>query len=431
MKITFDAVGKKALDLMENTSNHIFLTGKAGTGKSTLLMHFLETSAKNLAVLAPTGVAALNIWWATIHSFFWFPPTITLKKAKQEARFQLDDPKFTELDALVIDEISMVRADLIDCMDIFLKMVRDSKEPFGGVQMIMIGDLYQLSPVVTTMEKLFFSQEYASPYFFDAKAIQQKGFVMEFVELEKIYRQTDQTFITILNAIRTKTLEPHHLSSLNACVVQNTSLVEEWMIYLAWTNAKVDEINQQYIDRITTRWTTFSASSQGELTQRQFPVKPKLLLKLWAQVMFVANDSEGRRVNGTLWKITKIKKDYILVQIYGGEEVEVKKHTWKVAQYEYNPTKKRLDVFSVGSFTQIPLVLAWAVTIHKSQWKTFDKVIIDVSSGIFAHGQTYVALSRCRSLQWIQLVSPISASHVLLDTRVLQFLSTYQPSLLG
>ncbi|MEI7919463.1 MAG: hypothetical protein WCH65_04630 [bacterium] len=188
-----------------------------------------------------------------MHSFFGFPPTITIKKAKQEARFQLDDPKFTELDALVIDEISMVRADLLDCIDVFLKMVRDSKQPFGGVQMIMIGDLYQLSPVVTSMEKLFFSQEYASPYFFDAKVFQQKNFVMQFIELEKIYRQTDQKFITILNAIRTKTLEPHHLSSLNACVVQNISLVEEGMIYLAGTNAKVDEINQEYLDTIPSR----------------------------------------------------------------------------------------------------------------------------------------------------------------------------------
>ena len=410
---------------MENTSNHVFLTGKAGTWKSTLLMYFLETSSKNLAILAPTGVAALNIWWATIHSFFGFPSTITLKKAKQEAKFQIDDPKFSELDALVIDEISMVRADMMDCMDVFLKIVRNSKKPFGGVQMIMIGDLYQLSPVVTSNEKMFFSKEYPSAYFFDAKVMQQKNFVMEFIELEKIYRQTDQKFIDILNAIRTKTLKSTHLDRLNTRVVPKVSTIQEWMIYLAGTNAKVDEINQQYLEDITCRGTSFTAKSKWDITQKQFPAKPKLLFKVWAQVMFVANDPEGRRVNGTLWKVKKIKKEYILVQIYDGEEVEVWPHTWRIAQYEYNPNKKRLDVFSVGSFTQIPLVLAWAVTIHKSQWKTFDKVIIDASSWIFAHGQTYVALSRCRSLEGIQLTTPISSSHVLLDYRVVNFLAKY------
>jgi len=426
MHITFDEIGQNALDTMENTSKHIFLTGKAGTGKSTLLMYFLETSSKNLAVLAPTWVAALNIWWATIHSFFWFAPTITLKKAKQEAKFQIDDPKFTELDTLVIDEISMVRADLLDCIDVFLQIVRKSKKSFGGVQMIMIGDLYQLSPVVTSAEKLFFSKEYPSPYFFDANVIQHKKFIMEFIELEKIYRQTDQKFIDILNAIRTKTLTPKHLNSLNTRIVKDVALVQEGMVYLAGTNAKVDTINQWYLDRITTKISTFCASSTWDLTQKQFPVKQKLMFKIWAQVMFVANDPDGRRVNGTLWKIKKIKKDMICVQIYDGEEVEVHKHTWRVAQYEYNPNKKRLDVFSVGSFTQIPLVLAWAVTIHKSQWKTFDKVIIDVSSGIFAHGQVYVALSRCRSLQWLQLTTPIQSFHVLLDYRVVHFLTKYQ-----
>ncbi len=426
MKITFDSIGTKALDLMENTSKHVFLTGKAGTGKSTLLMYFLETSSKNLAVLAPTGVAALNIWWATIHSFFGFPSTITLKKAQQEARFQLDDPKFTELDALVIDEISMVRADMMDCMDAFLKIVRNSKQPFGGVQMIMIGDLYQLSPVVTSNEQLFFSKEYPSPYFFDSKVIQKKWFEMVFVVLEKIYRQTDQKFIDILNAIRTKTLQLKDLNRLNARVVPTVSTIKEGMIYLAGTNAKVDEINDRYLANIPLRATSFSAKSKWDITQKQFPAKPKLLFKVWAQVMFVANDPEGRWVNGTLWKIKKIKKEYILVQIYDGEEVEVWPHTRRIAQYEYNPSKKRLDVFSVWSFTQIPLVLARAVTIHKSQWKTFDKVIIDVSSWIFAHGQTYVALSRCRSLEWIQLTTAISSSHVLLDYRVVNFLTKYQ-----
>ena len=425
--LIFDSIAEKALDTMENTHKHIFLTWKAGTGKSTLLMHFLSTTSKNIAVLAPTGVAALNIWWATIHSFFWFSPTVTVKKAKQEANYQRDDPKFTELDTLVIDEISMVRADMMDCMHEFLKTVRGSSQPFGGVQLIMIGDLYQLPPVVTTHEKLFFSKEYPSPYFFDAKVVKQKSFVMEFIELEKVYRQSDQAFISVLNAIRTKTLEDEHLDLLNRRVSRDIKLTDG-MVYLAWTNAMVDTINDKYLAEVNKPAVVFKGHAKGEIQERQFPNDFKLLLKNWAQVMFIANDPDGRWVNGTLWKIVTLKKDLIVVQIYGWEEVEVEPHTWKVSHYEYNPGKKRLDAYAIGSFTQIPLTLAWAVTIHKSQWKTFDKVIIDLSSGIFAHGQTYVALSRCRSLEWIQLTTEVNSGHIKLDDNVVRFVSYYGSS---
>ncbi len=420
--LTFDAIATKALDTMEHTDKHIFLTGKAGTGKSTLLMHFLETTKKNIVLLAPTGVAALNIWWATLHSFFWFPPTLTLKKAKQEAKFQIGDPKFTELDAIVIDEISMVRADMMDCIHEFLKIVRWSALPFGGVQLIMIGDLYQLPPVVTKFEKEFFQKEYPSPYFFDAKIMKKKSFVMEFIELEKVYRQSDQKFIDILNAIRTKTLTDTHLNLLNTRVTEDID-ISDGMVYLAGTNTIVDTINQMYLADIDIRAVNFKATSKGEMQGRQLPADAKLVLKKWAQVMFIANDPDGRRVNGTLGKITFLKKDRVVVQIYGGEEVEVWLHTWRVSQYEYNPSKKRLDVFTVGSFTQLPLTLARAVTIHKSQWKTFDKVIIDLSSGIFAHGQSYVALSRCRTLEGILLTTQVHHSHIRLDYCVVRFIA--------
>ena len=423
--LLFDSIAENALDVMENTQKHIFLTWKAGTGKSTLLLHFLSITSKNIAILAPTWVAALNIWWATIHSFFWFPPTVTIKKAKQEAKFQIGDEKFTQLDALIIDEISMVRADMIDCIHEFLKTVRSCAKPFGGVQLIMIGDLYQLPPVVTSHERLFFTKEYPSPYFFDAKVMKQKAFGMEFIELEKVYRQSDQTFIFILNAIRTKTIDEKHLALLNRRV--HTDLkITDGMVYLAWTNARVDSINAEYLDEVKAPSITFNAYTKWEMQARQLPTDLKLLLKKWAQVMFIANDPDGRRVNGTLWKIVLLKKDRILVQIYGWAEVEVAPYTWKVSQYEYNPSKKRLDVFTVGSFTQIPLTLAWAVTIHKSQWKTFDKVIIDLSSGIFAHGQTYVALSRCRNLEWIVLTTKVHLEHVRLDYNVVKFVTQIQ-----
>jgi len=425
MTLKFDDIAQGALDMMESTDKHIFLTGKAGTGKSTLLMHFLDITTKNIVLLAPTWVAALNIWWATIHSFFGFPPTVTIKKAKQEAKFQVGDEKFTELDTIVIDEISMVRADMLDCIHEFLRIVRWSSNPFGGVQMIMIGDLYQLPPVVTKYEKVFFQKEYLSPYFFDAKVISKKGFVMEYIELEKVYRQSDQKFIEVLNAIRTKRIQKKHLDALNACVSDDFEITDG-VVYLAGTNAIVDTINQTYLADVDQRAISFKATSKGEMQGRQLPADAKLVLKKWAQVMFVANDPNGRRVNGTLGKITFLKKDHVLVQIYGGDEVEVTPHTWRVSQYEYNSSKKRLDVFTVGSFTQLPLTLAWAVTIHKSQWKTFDKVIVDLSAWIFAHGQTYVALSRCRTLEGIVLTTGVDHSHIRLDYNVVRFAAQTQ-----
>lgn len=421
-KLIFDAIATKALETMEYTDKHIFLTGKAGTGKSTLLMYFLETTKKNIVLLAPTWVAALNIWWATLHSFFGFPPTLTLKKARQEAKFQIGDPKFTELDTIVIDEISMVRADMMDCIHEFLKIVRWSTLPFGGVQLIMIGDLYQLPPVVTKFEKEFFQKEYPSPYFFDAKIMKKKGFDMEFIELEKVYRQSDQKFIDILNAIRTKTLDKKHLDLLNTRVSDDIDIADG-VVYLAGTNAIVDTINQTYLADVDHRPIHFKATSKGEMQWRQLPADAKLILKKWSQVMFIANDPDGRRVNGTLGKITFLKKDRIVVQIYWWDEVEVWPHTWRVSQYEYNPSKKRLDVFTIGSFTQLPLTLARAVTIHKSQGKTFDKVIIDLSSWIFAHWQSYVALSRCRTLQWITLTTQVEHGHIRLDYCVVRFVA--------
>lgn len=342
MGLKFDVIARKALKTMEDTDKNIFLTGKAGTWKSTLLMHFLQNTEKNFALLAPTWVAALNVWWVTIHSFFWFSPTITIKKAKQQAKYQIWDRKFTELETIVIDEISMVRADMLDCINEFLKVSRESKKPFWWVQMIMIGDLYQLPPVVTSNERGFFQKEYISPYFFDLKVINLKSFVLEFIELEKVYRQSDKSFIDILNWIRTKSLKDEQLNLLNSRVSWET-ILSEWMVYLAWTNLKVDQINTKYLQELKKSATKFVAKVTGEVQQKQFPTDIELILKEWAQVMFVANDVDGRWVNWTLWKIKKIKEDLIVVSIYGWEEVEVWLHTWKVAQYEYNPSKKRLD----------------------------------------------------------------------------------------
>lgn len=385
----------------------------------------METKTKNVAVLAPTGVAALNIGGMTIHSFFGFPPSVTVKRALQEAKYQINDPKFTELDALVIDEISMVRADMFDCMDVFLREVRQNPEPFGGVQLVMIGDLYQLSPVVSTSEKLFFAREYRSPYFFSSAVMQSMFFSFVFLELEKVYRQSDDAFLSILNAIRTNAMLPEHLNLLRSCVVSQIGRLEEGMVYLAGTNAQVDTINEQYLDELVGKQKIFTAKTTGEIGERQFPTDGLLALKVGAQVMFVNNDPDGRWVNGSLGKVVRFHKDYIVVRLFdeeGGEEVEVTPYTWKVSSYEYDTQAHKLTTAVLGSFCQVPLTLAWAITIHKSQGKTFDKVVIDLRSGIFAHGQAYVALSRCRSLQGMQFVSEFRESHIKLDPLVVQFL---------
>lgn len=420
--LTFDTIAKQALDLMQHTNKHIFLTGKAGTGKSTLLLHFLENTTKNTAVLAPTGVAALNIWWVTIHSFFGFPPNITTTKAKKEAKKQFDNELFTELETIIIDEISMVRADVFDCIDVFLKTVKKSFKPFGGVQIIMIGDLYQLPPVLRWQDIEVFKRLYETPYFFSSEVANHRGFKMEQIELEKIYRQEDESFISILNAIRNKTVDDSHLSLLNRQVKQDIE-IQDGMIYLTGRNDSASEINDEKLCSLKGRSEEFLARIKGDFGEKDYPTQDILVLKPWAQVMFVANDPDWERVNGTLGKVKSIEDDTILVDIYWGGTVEVWTHTWKIYSYDFDTSSGKIFTEAVGSFTQVPLKLARAITIHKSQGKTFDKVIVDVGWGIFAHGQTYVALSRCRSLEGITLTKPIRLSHVIVDDRITTFLT--------
>lgn len=423
--LKFDAIATKALHLMETTDKHIFLTGKAGTGKSTLLTHFLQNSSKNIVVIAPTGVAALNIWWATIHSFFWFPPNVTLAKAKKEAKLNADSEMFKELQTIIIDEISMVRADLLDCIHVFLQTIKKSKKSFGGVQMIMIWDLYQLPPVLRYQDQAVFKKLYDSPYFFSSAVVAQENFQIEIIELEKIYRQQDQSFISVLNAIRNKTINDEHLQLLNKQIKSDIQ-IEDGMMYLTGRNDAAQEINDEKLDSLKTKPTIFAGKVKGDFWERDYPTQQALILKPGAQVMFVANDPNGQRVNGTLGKVKKIVKGKVIVDIYDGETVEVGNHYWKMYSYDFDKKSKKLTTDVVGSFIQVPLKLARAITIHKSQWKTFDKVIVDVGWGIFAHGQTYVALSRCRSLGGITLTSPVKAQHVIVDYRIMDFLTKYQ-----
>ena len=319
---------------MEKTSNNLFLTGKAGTGKSTLLRQFIAHTQKNIAVLAPTGVAALNVWGSTIHSFFQIPPVVTEKTLKKEAKSQIGNPKFTELDAIVIDEISMVRADLFDHINRYLQIVCKNKKPFGGIQMLLIGDLYQLPPVVRRDEAEFFRQTYASPYFFSSNVVTSGKFTFTFLELETVYRQQDQLFLSFLNAIRTKNLTTTTFDQLNQQGVRTDDWeIAPWEMYLAGKNDVVDRINLQKLEELPGEAQLFLGSLDGVMREHSLPTETELWLKVWAQVMFVVNDPKGRWVNGTLGVITDMKHKSLTVQIFGGEEVQVTPHIWKVSLY--------------------------------------------------------------------------------------------------
>lgn len=424
---------RKALTVMENTAKNVFVTGKAGTGKSTLLEYFRSITRKKIAVLAPTGVAALNVLGQTIHSFFGFKPNITLEKIKklkgERARI------FKEIETIVIDEISMVRADLLDCVEKFLRLNgRNPRAPFGGIQMIFIGDLYQLPPVVTYGERDIFSCHYQSPYFFSAHSFEE--FEMEFIELEKIYRQKDDCFISLLNAIRNNSVTDEMLGVLNNRVKPTAPRRKgAFTVHLTTTNQMAAEINSQRLRQLKSKIFTFQAEVSGDFEKNSYPADCQLEAAAGSQVMLLNNDSSGRWVNGSLGEVKEIKRDkeidsdVILVRMQDGTVEKVLPHTWELFHYRFNAEKFAIDTESGGSFTQYPLKLAWAVTIHKSQGKTFDKVIVDMGNGAFTHGQTYVALSRCVSLEGITLKRPIRKSDIRMDWNIVQFLTKYQYAL--
>ena len=414
-----------ALEVMEHTRKSAFVTGKAGTGKSTLLEYFRSITNKKIVVLAPTGVAALNVKGQTIHSFFKFKPNITLDKIRKAKRSDKSSI-YRQLETIVIDEISMVRSDLLDCIDKFLRLNgKDRSRPFGGAQMIFIGDLYQLPPVVTREEKGIFAGLYKSQYFFDALVMEH--FLMEYIELEKIYRQKDTTFIEILNAFRNKSAGIKHVEAINQRYAPDfTPGRDEYIICLTTTNAMAMDINQRELDRIKGEPKIFIAEIDGAVEKKNIPTEEKLALKNGAQVMMLNNDPQERWVNGTLGRISVITKDSVLVEFANGKIEEVTPFTWEIFNFSFNQETNSLSSDIVGTFTQLPLKLAWAVTIHKSQGLTFDKVIIDIGKGTFAHGQLYVALSRCRTLGGMVLKKRIAAHHAIMDYKVRDFVTRYQ-----
>lgn len=433
MPLTHTPPFDEALLLMQLGGPFTFITGRAGTGKSTLLKYFRETSQLIAPVLAPTGVAALNVNGETIHRFFGFTPGITVKEARKKGNSPRDPNLYRHADLLVIDEISMVRADLMDSMDAFLQEVRRDKRPFGGLRIVAIGDLYQLPPVVTSSERDAFSQLYASPYFFASHVMKKLLAANEVacVELEKVFRQSDESFISLLNAVRDRRVTPDDYHRLNQRV---HAIPPDDAIMLTAINASAEELNQVRLDELPGDATVFHGRLSGEFPDRDVPADGELRLKVGARVMCVANDQEGRFVNGSLGWVEALGDDpekpdenaerAVIVRLDDGGTVSIPSYTWTVYRSIYDRETKSLDQEKIGSFTQIPLRLAWAVTIHKSQGKTFDHVVINLGTGAFAAGQTYVALSRCRSLEGVALVKPIKPQDIRLDTSIVKFMTT-------
>lgn len=420
----------EALALMEVGDANIFVTGKAGTGKSTLLALFREKTNRQIAVLAPTGVAAVNVGGQTIHSFFGFKPDITAEKAGlagKKAAGAGGRKVYRRIDTLVIDEISMVRADLFDCADAFLRAARKRKsEPFGGVRVVMIGDLYQLPPVVTSREREIFAHHYRSPFFFDSLAYPQMG--VRILELEKIYRQHDDRFIDLLSAVRNNTIDGKGLTLLNSRVVQGPAEDEGGAIFLTALNSEADAINEERLSKLAGKGRNYRASLSGDFDEKSCPADLLLRLKDGAQVMLLNNDALGRWVNGTIGRVVRMGEESVQVELEDGSVEEVEPYAWQMFRFDLDAKARRIVSEPVGTFTQLPLMLAWAVTIHKSQGKTFDRAVIDAGRA-FAAGQVYVALSRLRSLEGMKLARPLKKSHVRVDWRVIKFLTSHSYAL--
>ena len=404
------------VEQLENTKDHFYITGKAGSGKSTLLAYFRSVTQKNTAVLAPTGVAAIRVKGQTIHSFFGFPPKVIqtrhIKKVRQVELLQ-------NLETLIIDEISMVRADVFDAIDYSLRVHRKKlTQPFGGVQVIVFGDLFQLPPVVNMDESSLLERIYPNgQFFFHSNIFQDAQF--KTLELQSIYRQTDDHFIYLLNAVRDGSITNSQIDNLNDSLVDSFEM-DEGKIILTTTNARASGINQNYLKQLSSEEFSYRAQATGQFYKELFPTDEVLKLKKGAQVIMIKNDPEKRWVNGSIGTIHDIAEKKIKVKI-NHKIYEVKKEKWDRIQYSYDDDQQEVLENVTGSFKQYPMRLAWAITIHKSQGQTFEKVIIDMSQGSFAPGQLYVALSRCISLEGIELLRPLKKSDVIVNKQLIGF----------
>ena len=431
---------EQVLNFVNQTNQSIFLTGKAGTGKTTLLKYIKQNTFKQLAIVAPTGVAAINAGGSTIHSFFQFPFTPFLPSIKESGEINFNQSNlpslkyngqrltiFRNLELLVIDEISMVRADMLDQIDITLRQVRKKTHlPFGGVQVLLIGDMYQLPPVVQNEEWKLLNEVYKSPYFFDSLVIKHNYPV--YIELDKIYRQKEQSFVDLLNKVRNNNLDVESLELLNSHYNANITQHDyQTNITLTTHNKKADEINATALNALPDKAYKFKCKVDGSFNEKNYPADETLILKKGTRVMFLKNNTEKNYYNGKIGIVTFINDEKIKVKSEDDfAEIEVIKEVWTNVTFQVDKTTKHINEEIVGTFTQYPLRLAWAITIHKSQGLTFSKLIIDAAEA-FSAGQVYVALSRCSNLNGLTLSSKIDKSSLLNDAKIVNFANTKQP----
>ncbi|MDN5283823.1 MAG: hypothetical protein JWR38_97 [Mucilaginibacter sp.] len=412
-----------AADYLESTNTVIFLTGKAGTGKTTFLQNLKHTSKKKLAVAAPTGVAAINAGGMTIHSLFQLPfgPLLPGGNERPDIHYSQEKKELLgNLELLIIDEISMVRPDVLDQIDLILRNIKESPHPFGGVQLLLIGDLSQLSPIIRDEEWTLLSRYYATPYFFSALAMQKTSYVR--IELNHIYRQKEQAFVDILNEVRNQQIRAESLTLLNARYIPDFKpTADDPYITLTTHNSIAQQVNTEFLEALHGQEFEFTATIRGDFPKDAYPTETKLKLKIGAQVMFVKNDASAEKLyyNGKIGTVSRTVGNTVFVQCgQGDKEIEVETAEWTNVKYQLDG--EAINESNAGSFAQIPLKLAWAITIHKSQGLTFDKAIIDVSEA-FASGQAYVALSRCRTLSGMVLRNPISTHNIIGDPAVIRF----------
>lgn len=424
---------KNALNLVQFTSQSVFLTGKAGTGKSTFLRHICSTTKKKHVVLAPTGIAAINAGGSTMHSFFHLPfhPLVpddsrysSPGRLKEFLKYNKEHVKLIKsIELVIIDEISMVRADVIDFIDRLLRVYSGNfRQPFGGKQMLFVGDVFQLEPVVTRDEREILEKFYETPHFFSARVFKEMQLVS--IELTKVYRQTDSAFINVLDHVRNNTVTPLELDLLNTCVGQDVSSENGLFVTLATRRDVVDSINQKNLNDIEGDPVHFHGEIKGEFPETSLPTLLDLELKVGAQIIFIKNDQDKRFVNGTIGTIIGIDLEegkYLTILTDEGKELDVERALWANVHYTYNEQEKKIEEHELGTFTQFPVRLAWAITIHKSQGLTFSRVALDFTGGVFAGGMTYVALSRCRSLDGLQLKSEIGMKDVFVNPSIVQF----------
>lgn len=428
---------QNALQIIQFTHRSLFLTGKAGTGKSTFLRHIAATTKKKHVVLAPTGIAAINAGGSTLHSFFKLPfhPLLpndsryNARNIRETLKYNNEKRKLLrELELIIIDEISMVRADIIDFIDRVLRIYcRNMREPFGGKQLLLVGDIYQLEPVVREEDRQLLSPFYPSSFFFDAHVFREMQLVS--IELTKVYRQTDPTFINILDHIRTSKVGDADLALLNrriGATLGNDGA--ELAITLSTRRDTVDFINDQHLKQLPGQPTIFNGIIRGEFPESSLPTPMELELKTGAQILFVKNDKERRWVNGTLGTIIGFGDEadgIIYVRTEEGDDVDVEREIWSNMRYKFNEVEQKIEEVEIGNYEQFPLRLAWAITVHKSQGLTFKQVNIDFTGGVFAGGQTYVALSRCTSLEGLSLKERIRREDVFVRAEVVNFARQY------